>query len=73
MQRGGAAGRVSRTWACAACAAGACGEFEFTDAAVREREFLPQRGDLVAAPLVLVERRPEPDADRFIACALARR
>jgi hypothetical protein len=39
---------------------------------MREREFVAQRGDLFAQPLVVLERRSEPDADRFVACALTR-
>src|SRR4051812_382860 len=54
-------------------ASGACGELEFTSAAVGEREFIAQCGELFSQPLVLVERHPEPDADRFISCALAHR
>jgi hypothetical protein len=49
---------------------GSSGELEFADAAVSERELVPQRGDLFAEPLVVVERRSEPDADRFAPCAL---
>ena len=50
------------------------GDADFcADAAVRERELVPQRCDLFAQPLVVVERRPESYAERFIACALALR
>jgi len=70
----GAAERVSRAWAGrSACAPGACGELEFTDAAVREPEFLPQRGDLFTQPFVLVECGAQPVADRLVACALSHR
>jgi hypothetical protein len=46
---------VSRGAGRSACAAGACGEFELTYAAVREPEFVPQRGDLFPQLFVLVE------------------
>ncbi len=36
---------VSRARAGSACARGACREFEFTDSAVRDPNFLPQRGN----------------------------
>jgi hypothetical protein len=54
-------------------ARGSSGELEFADAAVRERELVSQRGDLFTPPLVVVERRSEPDADRFVFRAPAHR
>ena len=40
---------------------------------MRDRELVAQRGDLFPQPLVVVERGSEPDADRFVPCALTHR
>ena len=69
---GGAVQRRARWWrGPGASSAGAAVKLELAGAAVGDREFLAQPGDLGALALVVVQRGAQSRAQRGVACALA--